>query len=333
MRPEPIDLLDLTHGALHTALTEEGELRFARFTEEQKAAYAKYQPGFEKKCDGTAGVILEFISDTDHFSFDATFSPCTTRHQPLIDLLVDGLLYDSRQVEEYGRYSFTFSLPQGEHRITLCLPWRCITTLQNITLDDGAFLLPTERGIRILALGDSITQGSVSLHPSQTYVGRMATDLHAEVLNQGMGGYQFLKESLNGAPDWQPDLITLAYGTNDFSIIHKKEDFIRQVTEYMERLTALYPDTPILGITPIYRGDLPTETLMEGKDYTFMEALDALRQIYAAYPNVTVLDGLSFFPRHPDFFVPDYLHPNDAGFILYADAVVAAITDLLLYRR
>ncbi|MBQ6947374.1 MAG: hypothetical protein IJN42_04925, partial [Clostridia bacterium] len=185
----PYELMDLVHGALHTAVTAEGEMRFARFTEAQKEAYSHYQKDFELKCDGTAGITVEMISNTDHLTFDAVFSPCTSRHEPMIDLLVDGLLYESRQVKDYGKYNFSFSIPKGEHHITLCLPWRCITTLQNLSIDDGSAWVPVEKGLRILALGDSITQGSVSLHPSLTYVNQMALKLNAEVLNQGMGGY------------------------------------------------------------------------------------------------------------------------------------------------
>ncbi len=323
------DILDLVHGSLHTAVTAEGEVRFARFTEEQKKAYFAFNEDFGKKCNSTAGVTLEFFSDTDHFSFDAEFEPCTSRHEPLIDLSVDGLLYDSKGVSDYGKYHFSFTLPKGEHRITLTLPWRCITRLSELTVDDGASLTPVEKCQRILALGDSITQGSVSDHPSMTYVSLMAQALEAEVINQGIGGYQFLKESLSGAPDWLPDVITLAYGTNDFSCIHRKDAFKAQVQEYVKTLVATYPNTPILAITPIYRGDLPTQTIIEGKDYTFMDAMEILKDIYKEYPQITVLEGLRFFPQHQDFFVPDYLHPNDLGFIFYARAVEQAIKEIL----
>ena len=329
MRIEPFDIMDLVHGSLHTAVTAEGEVRFARFTEEQKETYYNSSEIFGLKCSSSASVMLDFYSDTDFVEFEAELIKCTSHSFAAIDLLVDNVLYDSIKTENPTCQTIRFSLPQGMHRITLVLPWSSITLLRNLTISDNAQLIPIEKGLRILALGDSITQGSICLHPSMSYVSYVARNLDAEVLNQGVGGYQFLKESLLGAPDWQPDLITLAYGTNDFSLINRKADFAKQVSEYVDTLCATYPDTTILAITPIYRGDLPTEEKMSEKDYTFTEALDIIREIYAKYPQIKVLEGFSFFPRHKDFFAPDYLHPNDQGFLLYGRAVEQAIRELL----
>ena len=331
MRIEPFDLLDLVHGALHTALTEEGELRFARFTEEQKEGYGLRKPdhGFSVKCTGTPGVMLDFVSDTDRLSFEAEFSKTTSHDFAVMDLWVDNVLLSSFRAEEYGKHTVSFSLPQGQHRITLYLPWSTSTVLRNVEIDDGASLIPVERSLRILALGDSITQGSVAEHPSLTYVSCMARELNAEVLNQGIGGYCFYKESLQGAPDWMPDLVTLAYGTNDFSILNTKAEFEAQVRDYMQALTAAYPDTPILAITPIRRFDLPINELVCGKDYTFTDAMAILHRVFAEYPQISILDGLSFFPHHPDFLLPDKLHPNDLGFALYGRAVAEKIKSLL----
>ncbi len=329
MKPEAFDILDLVHGALHTAVTAEGEVRFIRFTEEQKENYALANKAFARKCDGSVGVMLDFWSDTDTLSFEAEFSKTTSHDFAVIDLMVDDVLFDSFRAEEYGSHAVSFALPAGEHRITVCLPWSTATVLRDVCIDDGATLTPVERGMRILAIGDSITQGSVAEHPSMTYVSCVARALNAEVLNQGIGGFQFYKESLSGAPDWQPDLITLAYGTNDFSTIANKEAFAEQVREYMQALTAAYPDTPVLAITPIYREDLPIDTLVRDKDYTFTEAMDILRGIFADFPQVTVMDGLTFFPHHTDFLKPDKLHPNDLGFVLYGEAVAATIRNLM----
>ncbi len=319
MNIEPYDILDLVHGALYTAVTEEGQVRFARFTEQQKENYAL--KNFAHKCDGSSGITLDFYSDTNRFSFEAELSRAASRLCGDFDLWVDGVFVDSIQVAIDCCSNISFDLPQGEHRITLYLPWSSITVLRNLEIDDGATLTPVEKGMRILALGDSITQGSIAAHPSMTYVNSVARRLNAEVLNQGIGGYQFLKESLLGAPDWQPDLITLAYGTNDFSLISSANEYKAQVRTYMQTLTASYPDTPILAITPIYRGDMSINTIIKDKDYTFLDAMDILRGVFAEFEQVEVLDGLSFFPHHADFFAPDFLHPNDLGFSLYAQAV------------
>ena len=329
MKIEPFDLLDLVHGTLHTALTEEGELRFARFTEKQKEGYRSAAAQFALKCDGTPGVLLDFFSDTNHLTFEAKFTKTTSHDFAVFDLLVDNALLDSVRFEGYEPRQVSFTLPAGAHRITLFLPWSTGTVLRNLQIDDKAFINPVEKSMRILALGDSITQGSVAQHPSLTYVSTVTRLLNAEVLNQGIGGYQFFKESLADAPDWQPDLITLAYGTNDFSTIHTAAEYETQVREYMDTLTAAYPTTPILAITPIWRNDLPIDTLTRDKDYTFTDAMAILRRVFAEYEQVSVLDGLSFFPHHTDFLLPDRVHPNDTGFLIYGQAVVDKIKDLI----
>ena len=330
MNLPPYDLPDLVHGALYTAVTAEGEMRFARFTEGQKEVYAQQNPQYGIKCNNSVGITLEFISDTDHFAMDAEFIPYDPNYKPLLDVTIDGVLQESRQVECHGQFHFDFTFPSGEHRILFHLPWRCETRLSNLSIDDNATLTPIEKGLRILALGDSITQGSIAVHPSLTYVSLMTAALDAEVINQGIGGYQFFKESITDAPDWEPDLITLAYGTNDFSCIQRKKDFIQQAREYIDTLVATYPAAHILAITPLPRGDVPTKVLYGGKDYTFTDAIAALQMIYADYPQITVLDGTSFFPPLSDFFAPDYLHPNDQGFLIYGAAVTRAIRNIIL---
>ena len=330
MRPvEVFDLLDLVHGALHTAVTAEGEVRFARFTEEQKEGYRSTAAHFALKCDGTPGVLLDFFSDTDHLTFEAEFTKTTSHDFAVFDLLVDNALLDSVRFEGYEPRQVSFTLPAGAHRITLCLPWSTGTVLRNLQIDDNAFINPVEKSMRILAIGDSITQGSVAAHPSLTYVSCMARSLNAEVLNQGIGGYCFYKESLSGAPDWMPDLITLAYGTNDFSILPTKKSFEEQMRAYMQTLTDAYPSTPILVITPIWRQDVPTDTLYGGKDYTFTDAISLMHKVLKDFPQTEILEGLSFFPHHTDFLLPDKLHPNDLGFALYGQAVAEKIKDLL----
>ncbi len=329
MNIQPHDILDLVHGALYTAITEEGEIRFARFTEEQKENYAQKQDKFGLRCNSSSSIILDFYSDTDHLSFEAELSSATSLTHGAFDLLVDDVLIDSVPVEVDTCRTVSFNLPAGEHRITVYLPWSTATVLRHLEIDDGASLFPVEKGLRILSIGDSITQGYTAVHPSMTYVSCMARFLNAEVLNQGIGGYQFFEESLNGAPDWQPDLITLAYGTNDFSCIATAKEYETQVRTYMQKLTATYPDTPILAITPIYRGDKPIDELIQEKDYTFLDAMDILHRVFAQFEQVTVVDGLSFFPRHTDFFVPDYLHPNDLGFSIYGQAISNEILKML----
>ncbi len=329
MKLSPVQILDIVHNSLFTSVTPEGEVRFYRFSDKQQKYYHSVNEGHGITCYTTAGVMLDFISDTDTLSFVAEFSGENSQKSNTFDLLIDGVLCQSQSTDSFAECTFSFTLPQGEHRITVVLPWNVATVLRDITIDDGAFVQEVEKGLRIMTLGDSITQGYYADHPVGTYATRTALELNAEILNQGVGGFAFHKDSLDNELCWQPDLIIVAYGTNDYSHYDDFETFQIRSKAYMDRLAELYPDTKILGITPIYRNDEGMRSRLHAKDYTFTEASNYLKALYGTYPNVTVLEGLSFYPRTPDFFVSDYLHPNDLGFAWYAQAVIKTIKEML----
>ncbi|MBR5783340.1 MAG: SGNH/GDSL hydrolase family protein [Clostridia bacterium] len=326
---KPDQILDIVHGTLFTSVSPEGETRFYRFSSKQQKAYADRSESFGLKCYASSGVMLDFITDSDTLSFTAELSKATTNELSAIDLLIDGGIFQTVRFDDYGIKKIGFTLPMGEHRITVVLPWNSVTVLRDIALSDGAYILPVEKAVRILALGDSITQGYTASYPSASYVSRYTLALNAEVLNQGIGGYKFYEESIDEELGWQPDIITLAYGTNDYSVNDSFSDFINYAETYIEKLTRAFPDTPILGITPIFCGEEKRKIKEQTKDYTFEDAIQKLDEIYARYPQIKVLDGISFYPHPIDFFMPDWLHPNDIGFSYYAEAVIKALKEML----
>ncbi|MDO4488011.1 MAG: SGNH/GDSL hydrolase family protein [Eubacteriales bacterium] len=154
--------------------------------------------------------------------------------------------------------------------------------------------------------------------------------LNAEILNQAIGGYWFEGASLDDElKSLKPDLITVAYGTNDYSLSETLEIFINGARGFMDRLTEIFPDTPVLAIMPIWRADRKFHDRSRMLDYSSTDAFAALREMYAGYSNVTVLED-TYFPTSPDFLnSEDRLHPNDLGFTFYADAVTDASKKLL----
>ena len=120
------------------------------------------------------------------------------------------------------------------------------------------------------------------------------------------------KKSLDRDLPFEPDIITVAYGTNDWS---QKEAsiYIRRCTEFYEALCANYPNVPIFAITPIWRLD----SCEEKKMGAFENTEKFIREVCASYKNVTVVNGLELFPRDTDLFADGRLHPNDKGFECY----------------
>ena len=46
-------------------------------------------------------------------------------------------------------------------------------------------------------------------------------------------------------------------------------------------------------------------------------ATAVLKEVYAGFDNVEVVEGMTLVPHLPEFFADGYLHPNDSGFLLY----------------
>ena len=108
-----------------------------------------------------------------------------------IDLYVDGVFCAYRHTEDLSLKQVKFALPAGRHRVTVYLPWFAKVVIRQVRLSDGACVLPVKKSRRLLAFGDSITQGYTANFSSLSYVNQVARQLDVEVLNQGVGGYFF----------------------------------------------------------------------------------------------------------------------------------------------
>lgn len=318
-------LLSIVHNALDCGFDERGRLCFRRFTPEQIADYALDGEQFPVRCRASANVTLDFVTDASWFGFEYDAREGSSQRYCGFDLFVDGVLYDARLIGDLGSNGVMFALPEGTHRVTVFLPWSAELIIRSTAVSDGAFVRPAPpKKLRILVIGDSITQGYIARHPGFTWVGKLTRDLDAEVLNQGVGGYGFYRASLNHPIRWDPDLIILTYGANDYAREITREGFRRCAEEYMEAFDDAYPDTPVLQTLPIYRGDEKSVCRDRIREYTREDALQIQREIAAGRPRITVMED-THFPRTPDFFAPDLLHPNDMGFLVHGERVVRAV--------
>ncbi len=311
----------ITHGAL-TVAEVDGGFCFARFSPRQQAYYDMTHPDFGKKAHATSGVRLEFLTDSDHLSFTYTVSSASSRPFCFFDVSVDGvlLLHHGEEQLQTSTDTVSLALPAGTHRVAVYLPCLFRAVLSNVTLDDGATLTPVERSCRLLCFGDSITQGYDAHFPSQCYTNLLADLLDAEMVDQGIGGERFCPDLLDKEMNFDPDIITVAYGTNDWR--HSKQDRMAEAArEFYRRLRALYPTARIFAITPTWRGDLDLVT----EAGSFAEGTAIVREAALAQPGITVIDGMGLVPHVAEVFDDSYLHPSDLGFRFYADALFAQI--------
>ncbi len=330
-------LQSVSLGAVRVAQYEDG-VHFFRFTKAQEALYDRTAPGVTAyaRSVATAGVRLRFKTNSTSLGMVVNVAQKTSRSYFSVDIVVNGtavgyidnfgdtvLQGNPSQAMPLGRFGGTFPLGNGEKDVCIHLPWSVCAAVEELTLDDGASLIPVKPVKRVLVLGDSITQGYDALRPSHRYAGIMCDRLGAEEVNKAIGGECFFPP-LAATPDaFTPDLITVAYGTNDWSN-HTNEQVHRACRGFFEELTKSYPQVPIVAITPIWRKDC-TQKLKFGP---FEQVGKCIRKEVAHLPNVQVVDAYDFVPHSENYFADLCLHPNDEGFVFYTNNICQALSTL-----
>ena len=229
-----------------------------------------------------------------------------------VELYVDGLAYDIKYVKDMGQEGvLSFDLPEGEKQVVIYLPSDATLLVKDFEIN--ADFTPAQKGEKVLWIGDSITQGYGPLRSSHTYVSVANRLLNYDILNQGIGGYVYDKNTMVPMEGYQPDKIIIAMGTNQFG-----SETMDAVEEYYQCLKKVYGDTPVLCISPLWRGDCP------GQEAVLERFCDNVKKIAGKYPNVTVVDGFTLVPHLPEYFL-DKLHPNCLGMELYGRNLVEFI--------
>ena len=321
-------LKQLLKGAL-SIQNEDEWLRLYRFTKNQRNYYFEKTPDtLYPKTFATAGMKLDLVTDANEISFDFRVFAATSRTFYSVDLYIDGVFCDEMYVMNILRKksgSVSFVLPEGTHRLTVYFPNLMRMDIANVRLAGASFAEPGPSKMKILCLGDSITQGYDAYHSSLSYVNRISEALDAEILNQAIGAEVFDEKILDEELPFDPDLITIAYGTNDWAVLESKEQFLTGAENFFKKIKNIYPDKKIVYISPIWRGDYQRpfgtqDTAVGG----FEESVKAL-QMLAKENGLFVVDGIPLTPHHSDFFADQFLHPNDLGFGFYAENLLKAL--------
>jgi len=319
------DIRTMAHGALEVRESD-GTFVFTRFTDRQQAYYDEIRPDFGVKAHATSGVRLEFLTDAAKFSFDYRTTIASSREFYYFDVFVDGVMvqhFGHDKIKE-ARSTVTVKLPEGKHRVAVYFPNLAEARICNVQLDDGAVIEPVAKSRRMICYGDSITQGYDAQYSSQSYANLIADKLDAEMIDQGIGGEIFRPELLDPEMDFAPDIITVAYGTNDWSG-QERERTVTNANAFYARLRSLYPNAKIFAITPIWRGDDDRVT----KVGTFEEGVQIVKDAAAAQEGIVIVDGAKMIPHLREVCADKYLHPNDYGFKFYANALFDAIKPYL----
>ena len=309
----------------------DGKIRFFRFNDEELAYYKGTI--FETKSNSTAGVQLDFVTDADSFAISGKALAGSSRAYFAIDVFVHGELVDTIKnfdpAEMVGAYTakqfegreFDSDIPlgKGEKRVTVFLPWSATPEVSKIELVGARFVKPAKKARKMLIYGDSITQGYDSTTPSRSYASQLAMALDADARNKAIGGEIFCPGLSAIKNDIDPEFITVAYGTNDWSKADY-EKFNADSATFYKNLRENYPNAKIFAIAPIWRKDYEREDR-----YDFAKISKTIKQNVSDIPNVVFIEGFDLVPHDEQLYGDLRLHPNDAGFAYYAKNLISEI--------
>ena len=207
-------------------------------------------------------------------------------------------------------------------------------------------------GAKINFLGDSITEGSGASAQENGYVAVLGRKFGlAEARNYGIGGTRFARQATPSANprfdldfckrvyemDPDADAVVIFGGTNDFGHgdrpIGTPEDrtvetFYGACHTLFSTAITLYPGRPIVVLTPLHRLSEDNPAGDGKKDPTL--PLSGYREIIktvAEYYSLPVLDLWAVSGMQPkvpvirEKFMPDGLHPSDAGHAILAERI------------
>ena len=301
---------EITVGALDI-YKENSKIFFDRITKKQFEAYSKLSSSQRIACQATTGIRLNFYTNSSYFAFTAGKS---ARYE----LKINGVCVNEESKENERK---EFALTKNESKITLYLSSHIRSSLISVEVEDGAYIKPCNYDLKLLCLGDSVTQGWNSEIDYMSYAYAISENLNANSIIQGVGGSKFNPQTLDKL-DFDPDIITIAYGINDANQARSTED-IEQISqnckEYLKLAKEYYPTSKIFVITPINR--IHNDEILA---YGCVRMIDEIIKDHAESLGLDVIDGLKMFP-HGEEYMFDNVHPNLKGFKEYGKNLTAEL--------
>lgn len=352
-------LAPYVRGAVRLEELSDGLVIPRRFFSEQMEHFA--QIGRQDRASSTAGVVIDFVTNGTEVALDCrVIQPLNPRHvlyravmlgegtggtAPFglaeegnvdgIDLVVDGALVGTvAPVDGTLRFAFD-NHAHDEVEVRIYLPSIMTVAVGNLRTNGSLKPVPS-RGY-LLALGDSITQGFICGRPSFSYPAQIASTLGLDLVNQAVAGHVFDEHALGSFSLWRgeaPEIIVVAYGTNDWSRMRSAGGLEGGAVAFLDRLSWYFPKVPTYVLSPLWRVD-EHEPMPCGRPLTWMHQM--LGRVCSRHRNMHVVDGYHGIPKDPTLFADARLHPGPECMGLVADLLLEAMcndsVDLLVAKH
>ena len=319
----------LTNAQLRQTITgaaeiieENGMLSPLRFGKHVREVVYPEGTRFHPATYQSSGVVSRFVTNSKNLAF--SYAVSTLSASQSFDVWADNVFYATQGCDPTeGRVEV--KLPEGEKTVAIYFPHHEDGKIFDVTLDDGAsFAVAPQRKYKVLFIGDSITHGSTSAHASMTYAHQLSRALDIEVVNQGIGGEGFNAAAVDNELDFTPDLVSVSYGTNNWSHDASYEEMDASANAHLQALRAKYPSTPMAVILPIWRADCYLIKPVGPFENAHKIVREAAERVSA-----TVIDGLTLVPHVTEVYADLRLHPTEFGFQFYAENLLPHFKKIL----
>jgi lysophospholipase L1-like esterase len=276
-----------------------------------------------------AGIRLELIGTATSLVLGFEQGDLAMRHAPTMG--------DTFSVWVGDRHQAQIPVPTGGI-VTVPLPARAPEDVVTVYLPDvapisvtfvtgqGGTAVPAPRQPKWVVYGDSIAQGWSATDPGSTWPAIVGRELDLDPVNLGFAGAA-RGESASAAQvaDTPAEVITLAWGTNCWSMVPFDEQQMADTTEtFLHVVRTAQPGVPILVMSPIARPQVEQTPNVRGATLARLRsaAEATVRRIALQDNRIRLLSGADLIPG--DLLV-DGIHPGDKGHQLLAEATAAAL--------
>lgn len=281
------------------------------------------------------GVRLAVITESSAIGIDLVAPAEDSRP---VALLRDDVHVADAPVLPDGRVRFP-DQPPGQHRYELWLPQNVPVRVAALVVDDAAEVAPAPIiGPRWITYGSSISQCNAADSPARTWPARVAHAVGAHLTCLGFGGQCHLDPLVARVIAKQPaDVISLKVGINIYGQSSLgPRTFQSNLIAFVRLIREAHPTIPLAMISPIFSHD--RETVLNKVDLNLQlmrehvaEAVTILRNHGDA--NLHHLSGLELLGPDDHARLPDFLHPDTAGYGLMAERFVAKMGSALFGVR
>lgn len=194
---------------------------------------------------------------------------------------------------------------------------------------------PDKDAVRVACVGNSITDGyGVALSEQYGYPAVLGQKLGSKycVKNFGVSGHTMLQKGecpymktdvYQWCKEFNPDIVVIKLGTNDSKPQNwqYKDEFMTDAQRMIDELKALpaHPDIylayPIKAMSGAF--DISDSVIVNG-------VIPMIRQL-AQKNKLKEIDLYTVFDGHPEWLIPDGIHPNSEGAAVIAEEVKKAI--------